>query len=191
MRGSQSVRMEVEKADLVRRLIADDPSALEEAYRLYAARCNGIAYRILQDDSAAQDAVQEGFLILWRHRHGLVVRTAGVGPWLSVVVRNAAIGMLRRGTSRDAREERVHTINPAPIAQDPADTLAASADASRLRAAMQRLPAEQRRVLELSYFHYLTMAQISERTDTPLGTVKRRAQVALRQLGRLMSEQTS
>lgn len=176
-----------EAADLVRRLGADEPAALERAHALYAARCNAIAYRILRDDAAAQDAVQEAFLSLWRHRHGLVVRTGGLLPWLSVVTRNAAIGILRSDSWRARREEKFNNAS-AGTEPDPLERAAASSDAARLHSALRTLPPEQKNVVELAYFRYLTMAQIAERTATPVGTVKRRAQLALRHLSRLLAE---
>jgi RNA polymerase sigma-70 factor, ECF subfamily len=180
-----------DSADLVARLVADDETALEEAYRLYAARCNAIAYRVLRDDDAARDAVQESFLALWSHRHGLVVRTAGLAPWLFVVTRNAAIGMLRRANARTAREDRSQAGRPMASTPDPADQVATAADTRQLRQALATLPTEQRTAVELAYFKFLTMAQIAQQTQSPLGTVKRRIQLAVRQLGRVMSEQRS
>jgi len=175
--------------ELIRRLHDDDPVALEDAYALHAARCNAIAYRVLADDDRARDAVQEAFLALWRHRHGLVVRTAGIGPWLSVVTRNAAIAMLRSAGARARREDRVQAADASTTASDPADLVVSGVVADALRAALAMLPAEQQAVINLAYFRFMTMAQIAQRTGTPLGTVKRRAQLALRHLGHIMSEQ--
>jgi RNA polymerase sigma-70 factor, ECF subfamily len=177
-----------EGSDLVRRLAADEPAALERTYELYGARCNAIAYRVLQNDEAARDAVQEAFLSLWRHRRGLVVRTGGLWPWLSVVTRNAAIGILRSETWRARREQRFDANKTEPPTADPLEVAAARGDATRLRGALQALPPEQQNVVELAYFRFLTMTQIAEQTATPVGTVKRRAQLALRRLARLMSE---
>ena len=174
--------------ELIRRLHDDDPVALEDAYALYAARCNAIAYRVLADDDRARDAVQEAFLALWRHRHGLVVRTAGIAPWLAVVTRNAAIAMVRSAGARAQREERVQ-VDASATTPDPADLVMSGIGADALHAALAALPMEQRVVITLAYFRYMTMSQIAQRTETPLGTVKRRAQLALRQLGRIMSEQ--
>ncbi len=180
-----------EELDLVRRLHSDDPRALEDAYARFAARCNAVAYRVLADQDRARDAVQEAFLALWRHRHGLVMRSAGIGPWLTVVTRNAAIGMLRAASARARREEHAQEAAPGNDAADPAELVVADADAGAVRSALGALPAEQRTVIELAYFKFMSMAQIAQRTATPLGTVKRRAQLALRQLSRLMSEQRS
>lgn len=176
-----------EGSDLVRRLSADEPAALEQAYELFGGRCNAVASRVLRNDEAARDAVQEAFLSLWRHRHGLVVRTGGLWPWLSVVTRNAAIGILRSEAWRARREERFEEDRPT-VATDPLELATAHGEATRLRSALRSLPPEQQSVLELAYFRFLTMAQIAERTATPVGTVKRRAQLALRQLSRLLNE---
>jgi RNA polymerase sigma factor (sigma-70 family) len=181
-----------DSSELVRRLVDGDPSALEDAFREHAARCNAIAFRVLGDDQYARDAVQEAFLSLWRHRHGLVVRSAGIGPWLTVVTRNAALTILRSARARSRREERaVPEETMTIITSDPAEIVSANVDAHDVRGAIASLPAEQQAVIKLAYFRFLTMAQIAERTETPLGTVKRRAQLALRTLGRILSEQRS
>jgi RNA polymerase sigma-70 factor, ECF subfamily len=180
-----------ETLDLVRRLAGDESAALERAYELYGGRCNAIAFRILQSDEAARDTVQEVFLSLWRHRHGLVVRTGGLLPWLVVVTRNAAIAMLRSDAWRARREERFNATKAEPAPSDPLDLAATQSDVVRLRGALRSLPPEQQNVVELAYFKFLTMAQIAERTATPVGTVKRRAQLALRHLARLLHEGAS
>jgi RNA polymerase sigma-70 factor, ECF subfamily len=179
----------VEAKELARRLVGGDPSALEDAYREHAARCNAIAFRVLGDDDRARDAVQEAFLALWRHRQGLVVRTAGIGPWLTVVTRNAALAMLRSSGALTRREERARAdiVTTAP---DPADLASSNADTQTLRGAVASLPLEQQAVIELAYFNFMTMREIAERTETPLGTVKRRAQLGLRRLGKILSEQS-
>ena len=178
-----------ETADIVRRLQADDPAALEEAYRLFGQRCNAIAYSVLHDDQQAADAVQDAFLSLWQHRHGLVVRSAGLSPWLFVVTRNAALGILRKQTTRQNREQLTGVVE-ASSEMDPALAIVGQAQASELRDALARLPEEQQNVLELAYFRFLTLAQIAVRTNTPLGTVKRRAQRGLQQLQSLMGKQS-
>lgn len=170
-------------ADLVSRLASDDQSALDEAYRAYSSRCKAVAMRTLADEALAQDAVQEAFLSLWHHRAGLVVRAAGIGPWLVVVARNAALNIARTATRR-ARREAAHA--PVEHAPDPTAIAAANAEAAGLRDAIDRLPDEQRAVIELAYFGGATLREVAARTGAPLGTVKRRAQLALARLARTL-----
>ena len=177
-------------AELVRRLSAGEPAALEAAYRLHAPRCNAAAYRVLQDYAAAQDAVQEAFFSLWRHREGLVVRNAGVGPWLIVVTRNAALAMLRSGRARTAREDRLRVVDPATNVQSsPSGVVEQRSEADAVRRALGQLPDDVHTVIELAYFRFLTMAQIAQATETPLGTIKHRAQSGLRKLGQLLAQE--
>ena len=178
MRGSAD-------ADVVRRLAGDDPKALEEAYRQHAARCRAVAYRTLGDDALAQDAVQEAFAALWRHRGGLVVRSAGIGPWLVVVARNAALNISRSERRRVARETANASFDDAV---DPTDLAVASIEAAGLRDAVASLPEEQRTVIAMAYFKDQTLSQIAAHTGAPLGTVKRRAQLALGRLARTLGD---
>lgn len=173
-------------ADLVHRLAADEPQALEDAYRAYAARCKAVAHRVLHDDMRAEDAVQEAFLALWRHRGGLVARTGGIGPWLYTVTRNAALAALRADSRRNAREERARVDD---TGADPFDEVAARGAAQSVRQALADLPPEQRTVLSCAYFGAMTLPQIAERTGAPLGTVKRRAQLGLSRLARALRPQ--
>jgi len=175
-------------AELVRRLAGDEPAALEEAYQSYGPRCKAIARRVLRDDARAEDAVQEAFLALWRHRLGLVVRTGGIGPWLYTVTRNAALAALRSDSRRIAREERARVDEPGP---DPFDEVALRGAAQNVRQALADLPPEQRTVLSCAYFGAMTLPQIAQRTGAPLGTVKRRAQLGLSRLARALRPQLS
>jgi RNA polymerase sigma factor (sigma-70 family) len=117
-----------------------------------------------------------------------VVKTAGLLPWLIVVTRNAAIGIVRSEAWRTRREERAKRILTEQTVSDPADVVLRQREASGLHRALHALPREQKTAVELAYFHFLTMAQIAEQTATPIGTVKRRVQIALRQLGKLLRE---
>ena len=174
--------------ELVQALTRGDPAALEDAYGEYAARCKSVAYRVLHDDNRAEDAVQEAFLALWRHRDGLVVRTGGIGPWLYTVTRNAALASLRAESRRSAREERSAEMERV---DDPSDTVLAHEAAASVRAALADLPEEQRTVISYAYFSAMTLPQISQRTGAPLGTVKRRAQLGLSKLARSLKPQLS
>jgi RNA polymerase sigma-70 factor (ECF subfamily) len=180
--------MVIDSSDsVITRLRAGDPAALAEAYERHSALCRGVAYRVLRDEALAEDAVQDAFASLWRRREGMTVRAAGLSPWLVVVTRNAALSLLRADTRRRLREEREFAATPAVHGRDPLDVVTADEAAAAVVAALDDLPKEQRDVIQLAYFDRLTLAQVAERTGAPLGTVKRRAQMALQRLARLMN----
>ena len=180
--------MKIESDDpLVARLRAGDPGALADAYDRHAARCRGVAYRVLRDDALAEDAVQEAFATLWRRRDGMTVHAAWLSPWLVVVTRNAALTLLRADTRRRLREDRDFAGTPVEHGRDPSDVVTAGEAAAAVTSALGELPREQREVITLAYYDRLTLAQVAERTGAPLGTVKRRAQMALQRLARLIN----
>ncbi|HEY5094811.1 MAG TPA: sigma-70 family RNA polymerase sigma factor, partial [Candidatus Eremiobacteraceae bacterium] len=93
----------------------------------------------------------------------------------------------RADTRRRLREERDLATTPVETGLDPSDVVTADETAASVRAALDDLPQEQRDVIRLAYFDRLTLAQVAERTGAPLGTVKRRSQMALQRLARLMN----
>jgi RNA polymerase sigma-70 factor (ECF subfamily) len=98
------------------------------------------------------------------------------------ITRNRATDLIRR------RKARVRTIDSEPLFEpgetDPSGELSRNFDVA---AALLRLSAAHREVLVLAYFHGFSQREISERTDTPLGTVKSRTTAALRALRETMS----
>jgi RNA polymerase sigma-70 factor (ECF subfamily) len=174
--------------DLIARLARGDQGALAEAYDRFAGRCREVAYRVLRDDALAEDAVQEAFAALWRRRDGLLVRAAGIAPWLVVVTRNAALTSLRADTRRRLREDREAVdVTSASRELDPSEVVSGEDAAAQVRTALDGLPVEQRDVIKLAYFERLTLVQVAERTGAPLGTVKRRAQLALARLAKILN----
>lgn len=143
--------------------------------RLYDATCRrlfAIAYRILRDECVAQDATQEAFVNIWR-RASLYdpARGSPIG-WMSVIVRNVALNMIRSDRPTEPIDEL--DIPVAPV--DPPD--------SRLGQCLKRLPEDQGNAIVLTYTYGLTHSELAEHLSVPLGTAKswvRRGMLALKE----------
>ena len=171
-------------SDAVRRLAKGDRDAVAELYDRHAARVLGLAYRIVRNSTDAEDVVQDVFSQAWRTAPSYQASRGTVAGWLLMMARTRAIDRLRSRQSRgDAAAVSDLDDLPGP-GTSPSDQLIASQQAALVRAAMLALPADQKTALELAYFEGLTQAEIAQRLETPLGTVKTRIRSALASLRR-------
>jgi RNA polymerase sigma-70 factor (ECF subfamily) len=115
------------------------------------------AHAILGEASAAQDAVQEGFVRLWQDAAGVLGGAGGrttLGGWLCTVVRNAALDMVRRRRSAPLPDQLKQQTPPQGTAVDEADLL---------WAAVARLPELERAAVILRYRDGLAYDEIGSR----------------------------
>ena len=171
--------------DLSDRIRRRDPQALEELYRLRGRRAFGLAYRVLGDAAAAEDAVQDAFLAVWDGAERIDARRGRVESLLMTMVHRRAIDQLRARARRTARQAPV-SMDIVNVVDERAaelfDAVSASVSAEQVRAALGALPAEQRAVIELAYFEGLTHREIAERSGLALGTVKSRLRLGMEKL---------
>jgi RNA polymerase sigma-70 factor (ECF subfamily) len=169
-------------ADLMILMQRNDLRAFELFYDRHVAAALRVAMGVLHDRHLAEDAVQEGFLGLWRSRTSYRPKRGTGKSWLLVIVSHRAIDLNRREPNG-----RVVLSGGAPSTNRPgSDCTEAEAtahvDHEQLRAQLQRLPGEQRQVIELAYFGGLTHTEIAERLQLPLGTTKGRLRLGLEKL---------
>ena len=181
----------------MQRLTRGDSRALAELYDRYAAQVMGLCVRILNERELAEEALQEVFVRVWEKAETFEAARGSAGAWVLGITRNLCIDQLRRARVRPQTAEPTSTEADAPPFEetltDPgADvpTEAASRERARLvRLALNTLSAEQRQVIELSYFRGLTRREIARRLRWPEGTVHTRARLALQTLRQALAEQ--
>jgi RNA polymerase sigma-70 factor, ECF subfamily len=171
---------ERDDAELVACVAAGDSGALRELYERFGSIAFGVALRILDDRHAAEECTQDSFVAVWRNAGRYDPGRASVSTWLISIVRNRAVDLVRRRVAR-ATDPYAEVESPGE-SPDIADTIVAAELSSRVAAALAELPAAQREVVLLAYFHGLTHSEIAERLAIPLGTVKGRARLALDRL---------
>jgi len=168
---------------LIARIQGRDADSLALLYDRFSARLMGLASRILGDTGEAEEVLQEVFLWVWRSAGAYDPARGTVLAWLLVATRSRSIDRLR--TRRPAQRAGLRAVDEVPDAASREDVEADSAGReweSLCRSAIAELPDEQRRALELAYFDGLTHQEISEKTATPLGTVKTRVRLGLMKL---------
>ena len=166
-------------AALVSRVVDRDESALAALYDRYAGMLFSILHRILHDTQAAEEILQDIFFQLWRNAREFDPKRGSLPGWLTVIARNRAISRLRKRRPEDG-DELIECTIAMPYNLE---TVAAQNQLmTRVKAALENLPIEQRAALELAYFEGLTHSEIAERTGDPLGTVKTRIRSAVEAL---------
>jgi RNA polymerase sigma-70 factor, ECF subfamily len=157
-----------------------DARAFEAIYDRHGSAAFSLAYRIAGNRAAAEDIVQEAFLAVWRSSVRYQPERGNLRSWLLSVVHNRAIDALRRSIIQARHQVAAEGLEERKPAPELTDVEALRRDeAETVRSAMERLPADQLRVLELAYFGGFTHLQIAEMLGEPLGTVKGRMRLAL------------
>ena len=168
---------------LMRRVQADDADAFGMLYDRQATRALGVANSVTRNHSQAEDVVQEAFLAAWRFRAAYSPVRGSVAAWLMTIVRNRALDALRRAATREQPSVSVWELESIAAGDETLDERAARQDERRaVRVALAQLPSEQATALGLAYFGGLTQAEIAQRLEVPLGTVKSRIRLGLRRL---------
>lgn len=173
---------------VVAKVAEGDRVALEELYGRFAARCYGLARRIVNDDALAQDVVQEAFLAVWRDGRYDPARGA-VSSWLLTITHHKAVDTVRREQRRRGLQVCLDQVEDVAAAcPDPAESAAATLQRDQVRAALMALTTEQREVVVLAYYGGYAQTEIAAMRAIPLGTVKTRTLAAMRKLGRILPE---
>ena len=162
---------------------AGDEAALAYLYDRYAIVAYGLALRVTRDRRLAEDAVQEAFLEVWRGASSYDGRRGSPRSWILACVHHRAVDVVRREERRRRADVLVLT-GTAASAEDEAEL---RAERVRVRAALARLPLDQRRVLELAYYGGRTQSQAAAELGVALGTVKSRTFAGLDTLRNLLS----
>jgi RNA polymerase sigma-70 factor, ECF subfamily len=170
------------EAELLALVAAGDAGApLRRLYHRYERRLYGFGLRLLGQPGLAEELVQETWVRLWQSAPRFDPERGSVRNFLFTIARRVAVDLYRRPSSRALGAE----VEDAGAVEAAADQVLL---AVTVRDAMESLSPAHREVLELVYDEDLKLADIAERLDVPLGTVKTRAHHALRGLRRALEE---
>ena len=158
-----------------------ESTAIESLYDRYGRLAYGLAFRILNERSAAEDVVQDAFVSVWRNAAGFDASRGSLRNWLLSIVRNRAIDRLR-GSARVRTELQLETAERTAKVPDAWEEVAMDLERKQIQEGFSELPDPQRRTLELAYFGGYTHVEIASRMQVPLGTVKSRMRIGLEKM---------
>jgi RNA polymerase sigma-70 factor (ECF subfamily) len=139
-------------------------------YQAYGRLVYSVAFKVLGDVGLAEDATQQTFVQAWRAADSYDP-TRALGPWLASIARRAAIDVYRR-TRRHQTTYGLDSVDAALVSPPP--SAEQIYEVWEVRRAIDALPADDRELVRLQHFLGLSHAEIADRLDIPIGTVKSR-----------------
>jgi RNA polymerase sigma-70 factor (ECF subfamily) len=171
--------------DLIRRIAARDQSAMTVLYARHHVRLYRYLVRLTRNEATAEELMNEVFLECWRKAGSFEGRSA-VSTWLFSIGHNRAVSQMRkRGESQldeDSAAQLVDDTDTPEVAEQKRDK------AAIMRECMERLTTDHRAIIDLVYYHEVSVAEAAEILAIPENTVKTRMFYARRKLGELMQE---
>lgn len=166
-----------------------DKSAFARVYRMSSAKLYGVCLRICGERQAAEDVLQEVYLIVWRRASSFDPLRSSPITWLATIARNRAIDW-RRANDRpppaavgDDAAFDGDRPDPAPAADD---AMIVDEEADRLRRCLSLLGERPRRAISTAFLDGLTYSEVAQREGVPLATMKSTVRRALLELRKCM-----
>ena len=170
------MRTQIEK-DIIQLLKNGDKKALTLLYDNYSNSLFGVALKITKDEALAKDALQESFIKIWKNSHKYDPKKAKLFTWLYRITKNTSIDKLRSFNNRNSREIQIESSNVYSVS-----TPSLNQDVIDLRQHVDKLEQKYKTVLNALFFEGMTQQEASDELDIPLGTIKSRLKIALREL---------
>ncbi len=156
------------------------PEALAEIYRLHGGAVARQARLRCGDTAMAEDITQEVFLALWNDPARFDPARGSLRTFLLVLTHHRTIDMFRSEHARRARQDRFYPVTATAATAE--DDVVRADEASRVRAALETLPADEREPIVLAYFGHHSYREVAQLLGKPEGTVKSRIRTGLSRL---------
>ncbi|MCV9388420.1 RNA polymerase sigma factor [Reichenbachiella ulvae] len=167
----------IAEEQLIALLKSKDSKGISYLYDKYSAALYGTAYRIVQNQSFAEEVMQDALMNIWNKIDSYDPKKARLFTWMLNIVRNKAIDKVRSAEVR--RENKSDSINDVVSILDKAGEYEQNTDAIGLQEIVNTLNEDQKFVLEMIYYKGYTHAELSKEFEIPLGTVKTRLRSAI------------
>jgi RNA polymerase sigma factor (sigma-70 family) len=157
---------------------------LEYLYDQYSGALLGVIARIIKNDESAEEILQDVFLKIWGRIESYDASKGKLFTWMLNIARNQAIDKTRsKEFGKDKKtgdiENYVNTIDREGYSEQKVESIG-------LQEVLKSLPEDQRFIIDQHYLKGYTQAEISEEFNLPLGTVKTRMRLAMKELRNIL-----
>jgi RNA polymerase sigma-70 factor, ECF subfamily len=168
--------------DLISLVEEADAEAFATLYDRHSRAAFSLAYRMMGERQASEDLTQDAFLKVWRGASSYRADRGSVRTWILSIVHNRGIDQIRSQASRRRTQDKVEASAPRSQPSEAFAEAWRNSQRDQVREALNTLPSEQLKILELAYFSGYTHVEISDLLGLPLGTVKGRMRLGLKKI---------
>ncbi|MDG1570760.1 sigma-70 family RNA polymerase sigma factor [Robiginitalea sp. M366] len=154
--------------------------AISLLYEHYGDTLYGVALKVVRNEALAQDVLQESFVKIWKKAATYDASKAKLFTWLFRIVRNTAIDKLRSLGTKNEKEIQIDVSDVYTIGVEGLDP-----ELMDMRKHLGRIELKYQVVLEALFFEGMTQQEASDELDIPLGTIKSRLKIGLRELRKI------
>jgi RNA polymerase sigma factor (sigma-70 family) len=166
--------------EIVNLLKNGDKKAINLLYEYYADAIYGVILKIITDEEIAQDVLQESFVKIWKNSKKYDPSKAKLFTWLYRIAYNTAIDKVRSLKNKNTNEVQIETSSVYRITSNELNQ-----DVLDIQKHLSSLDEKYQIVLNALFFEGMTQQEASEELDIPLGTIKSRLKIGLRELKKI------
>ncbi len=165
---------------IVTLLAKSDKRAITLLYDNYADALYGVISKVLTDEDLAQDALQETFIKVWKKAKSYDASKAKLFTWLYRIAYNTAIDKVRSYNNKSSKEIQIDTSTVYKLTAD-----SINQDVLDIKKHLKTLDEKYQIVINALFFEGMTQQEASDELEIPLGTIKSRLKIGLRELKKI------
>lgn len=175
---------------LLLQIARKDQTALAKLYDRYGRASYALAYKILGSVEEAEEVVLDVFSQIWQKAATYDPDRSRADTWLFMLTRSRSLDRLRvlQRTVRATEACLEDAKTPASGIAEPMEDAILEERSKQVKAALEKLPAEQRIAIELAYYQGLTCSAIAAKIGVPTGTIKTRLRLGISKLRQALSD---
>ncbi len=154
--------------------------AISLLYEHYGDTLYGVAFKVVRNSDLAEDVVQESFIKIWKKSDSYDSTKAKLFTWLFRITRNTAIDKLRSISNKTDKEIQIDVSDVYNLGTD--QIIPELLD---IRDNLEKIEDKYQIVLDALFFQGMTQQEASDELKIPLGTIKSRLKIGLRELKKI------
>jgi RNA polymerase sigma-70 factor (ECF subfamily) len=170
---------------LIAAIAKGDKLAMKVLYARHNVRVYRFTLRLTRDEALAEDVVSEVFLHAWRGAKNFQAKSK-VSTWLLAIAHNKAKDAMQRRRHEYLSDEDAAAVED--TADNPETTWGKIELGQLLRTCLSKLPAAQREVLDLVYYHHKSVEEVAQIVGAQASTVKTRMFYARNRLAQMLKD---